>query len=75
MKRFIRLIMVRFLVILSLLCTVLFISLTITGCAGIRPDLEEIDTSSQPDEMAALIDTIIVEMKAKKNNGPLHRSF
>ena len=62
-------IIVRSSIILSGLCTVLFIASIITSCAGISPDLKNIDTGNKQDIMASLIDMITGEMKTKKITG------
>lgn len=62
-------IIVRSSIILSVLCTVLFIASIITSCAGISPDLKNIDTGNKQDIMASLIDMITGEMKTKKITG------
>ncbi len=62
-------ILIHFSLILSAICVVFFISLIISGCAGIDRNIKNTDIGNQPDIMAHLIETIDSEMKTKKITG------
>jgi CubicO group peptidase (beta-lactamase class C family) len=62
-------ILINFSLILSVFCVVFFISLTITGCAGISPDIKNTNIGNRPDIMADLVGFIDTEMKTKKIEG------
>ena len=59
-------IIIRFLIILSIVCLTVFIFLTIAGCAALPGQVSSVDTVNRPHEISALIDTIHAQMKAKK---------
>ena len=62
-------ILINFSLILSAFCVVFFISLTISGCAGISPGIKNTNIGNRPDIMADLIGFIDTEMKTKKIEG------
>lgn len=55
--------------ILSALCIVFFISLTISGCTSTSTNIKNADIGNQPDIMTDLIEFIDSEMKIKKITG------
>jgi len=62
-------ILINFSLVVSVICAVCFISLTISGCAGTSPNIKNTDIGNQPDIMADLIAYIDTEMKTKKITG------
>jgi len=62
-------IIIRFLLIFLIISAVIFIFLTMAGCAGVPRALNTTDAVNQQNSMASLIDTIHGEMKTKNITG------
>ncbi|RKX87745.1 MAG: hypothetical protein DRP58_02140 [Spirochaetes bacterium] len=62
-------ILIQFSSLLSVFCVTIFIILAISGCTSTSPNIKNIETGSQSDTMAHLIETIDSEMKTKKITG------